>query len=526
MIRIAVLSDPHLHDVRFGSTAAEAPFVRSLSDSLHSTRIFNESEPALRAALDAIAAEKIGLCIIAGDLTDDGQPANWQAAAALLTDYSRRHGIRFFATPGNHDQWAMTGKPLVKNVVDPSGNVEARAGHGAPPRKGAQLCPGMRMVGYDEVPAYAARFGYHPQPSDLHWETPFGTTPELEYRKAHFASPQGGGAFVSDLSYLVEPIEGLWLLSIDANVYLPDGSGGHVDCSKEGWNATVRHKPYLLDWMRDVARRARAGNKRLVAFSHYPVTDIFHGCTPELESLPGSRAGARRMPAPDVAAAIAATGLPLHLSGHWHVDATAAVGGLVNVSVPSTVAYPAGWKCLEISAEGTHVLERAVHDAPGFDAWFARYAAEADRTGRESSSLAVADYREFLDRHFETVVLERRLPEDWPARMRAMVKTMRLPDIAGLLSLPQTALPDIALSDIFVDWYRLREAGGGAAAGLSTERRALYAGLAQSAAGMTFPDGSDAAILAVFLRTLGLILAGDDGKWAALCRLREVSVPC
>jgi len=526
MIRIAVLSDPHLHDARLGRAAGEAPFVRSLADSLHSTRIFNESEAAFRAALDAVAAEGIRLCIIAGDLTDDGQPANWQAVSDLLRDYTRRHGIRFFATPGNHDQWSMTGKPLAKNFVDPTGLVRHQVGEGLPRANGAQLCPGMRMVGYDETLPFAGHFGYCPQPSDLHWETPFGTSPDMTDRRARITVEGGESALISDMSYLVEPVEGLWLLSIDANVYLPNADGGYDDCSKEGWNATVRHKPYLLDWIRDVARRAAAGNKRLVAFSHYPVVDIFRGLTAALETLPGSRAGARRMPTPDVVAAIAATGIPLHFSGHWHVDAIAAADGLVNVAVPSTVAYPAGWKCLEIGSGGMDISDRAVSDAPRFDAWFARYAAEADRTGQDGSILAVADYRQFLDRHFRAVVLERRLPEDWPPRMQAMVETLRLPEIADLLSLAQAGLPDIALVDIFVDWYRLREAGGGTAAGVSKERRSLYATLARGCVDREDPPGSDAAILVVFLRTLGLLLTGDDAKRRSLDRLKEAFVPC
>ena len=43
---------------------------------------------------------------------------------------------------------------------------------------------------------------------------------------------------------------------------------------------------------------------------------------------------------------------------------------------------------------------------------------------------------------------------------------------------------------------------------------------------MDFPGGSDAAILAVFLRTLGLLLTGNDAKRTALDRLKEAFVPC
>jgi hypothetical protein len=38
-------------------------------------------------------------------------------------------------------------------------------------------------------------------------------------------------------------------------------------------NAVVRLKPFLLEWMADVAARARARGKRLLAFSHYQALD-------------------------------------------------------------------------------------------------------------------------------------------------------------------------------------------------------------------------------------------------------------
>ncbi|MDF0598514.1 metallophosphoesterase family protein [Psychromarinibacter halotolerans] len=526
MTRIAVLSDPHLHDVHAGTTD-DTPLVRSFADSMASTRVFNESGPAFRAALDALVAEGITLCIIVGDLTDDGQPASWQAVSDLLADYTRRHGVRFFATPGNHDQWSMTGKPLAKSFVDADGHVEALAGQSIPRRAGARLWPGQRMVGYDEATLYAEAFGYRPQPSDLHWETPFGTTPDLADREARFSSARGDSAFVCDLSYLVEPVEGLWLLSLDANVYLPDGTGGYTDCSKEGWNATVRHKPYLLDWMRDVAQRARKQGKRLVTFSHYPVADVFHGCTEALARLPSSRAGARQMPRSDVAAAIAGTGIPLHFSGHWHVDSTASSPGgeVVNVAIPSTVAFPAGWKCLTLDADGARICDRAVTDAPGFDAWFGRYAAEAERTVREAPALTAADYPDFLDLHFRDVVLNRRLPEDWPKRMQPMVQTARLSDVIARLGHSDVQVPDIAFADVFVDWYRLREAGAGAAA-VAPERRALYADLARTCASPASVSGPDTAILAVFFETLGIMKTGNALARAALDRLRSVAETC
>jgi 3',5'-cyclic AMP phosphodiesterase CpdA len=47
--------------------------VRTLADTMISTRVFNEGGPAFRAVLDDIVARGIRLVVIAGDLTDDGQ---------------------------------------------------------------------------------------------------------------------------------------------------------------------------------------------------------------------------------------------------------------------------------------------------------------------------------------------------------------------------------------------------------------------------------------------------------------------
>lgn len=498
MIRIAILSDPHMHDVGFGG---EGPVVRSLADTIHSTRVYNESAAALRQVLADIAAERPDLVIIAGDLTDDGQQANWAAMAEVLAGYRREHGTRIFATPGNHDQWAGAGKPLTKDRIEEDGRVTELAGAPAP---GAVLMPSMRMVGYADEIRHARAFGYMREATDLCWETPFGASDRLEDR-----SPDG----IPDLSYLVEPIAGLWLMSVDANVYLAGGEG-HVDCSKDGWNATLAHKPYLLPWMTDVASRARRLGKRLVAFSHYPVADIFSDTTAALETVEGARTGRRQMPDEDAIRALADTGIGLHFSGHFHVDATAAdpSGRLVNIALASTVAFPAGWKLLELDGERTRITTRPLCSAPGFNRWEDRYRAEVARKGAVPSPVIGApDYGRFLDRHFAAMVIDRRLDEDWPEPMRDLVLNRPLASLPGL-----AGVEGVTMAEMLIDWYRLREAGGGALAGVPAGRRALYLRLAADHA---LPDdGRDEAgrLLALFFRTLGAHVAAGARGFAAL----------
>lgn len=515
MIRLAVLSDPHLHDAAFGG-ATGSPVVRSLAASLQSTRIFNESEAALREALRQIAGERIDICLIAGDLTDDGQPANWAAAARLLAEHSARHGTRFFACPGNHDQWGIAGKPLVKEVVDEAGRTGLLAGPSVEPPPGAVACGGMRMVGHAEAMGHARALGYVPDQRDLHWETPFGPSAEIEDREALMTSPRGDRAMVFDASYLVEPVAGLWLLSLDAGCYLPDGRGDMTDRSTGGWSAALHLKPYLLPWITDVVARAERRGKRLVAFSHYPMCDVFGGTIAELDRLGGRRAGRRHMPSAAETAALAGSGLTLHFSGHWHVEAVAAAGGLVNVSLPSTVGFPAGWTQVDLG-ETVQVTRRPLGDAPGWDRWLPRYRAEA--AGAPVPALEAETYPAFLHAHFTAIVLGRRLPEDWPPLMAALLDLplAALPDLYGQPN-PLTS-GDLPLREIILDWYRLRETGGGPASGLTDARWRLCAMLARRFADPPPEGGPDVLLLSAFFRTLGAHLrTGVDGQ-AALARL-------
>src|SRR5690606_15674634 len=111
------------------------------------------------------------------------------------------------------------------------------------------------------------------------------TNPDWAARRYKVRSPDGGTIeTMLDASYLVEPIDGLWLLSLDANVYRPNnkaavdaGAPAFSDCTDVGRNAVLTDKPHLLAWAADVAQRARQAGKRLLAFSHYPVVDPLNG---------------------------------------------------------------------------------------------------------------------------------------------------------------------------------------------------------------------------------------------------------
>lgn len=493
MIRIAVIADPHVHDTRWrpaGSGLDGA--TRSYADTAASTRVFNESLPAFRAALDRAAAEDARLVIVPGDLTDDGQRHNIETALAVIADAERRHGLKIFMTPGNHDFFARRGRRQVKEFVDAAGRRVVLDSHTGT-ADGADRVGGVAeaaTVGAPEALASMADLGFVPRPGDLHFETPFGRDPDFAARTHRATSPDGRLGFdMIDASSLIEPVEGLWILSVDANVVVPrdgavdlDDPAGLHDPTDGGWPAVLRSRPYLLGWMADVARRARAAGKVLVAFSHYPALDPLAGTSAEERALFGATGLARRDPGHAVARAFAATGVRLHLSGHLHVNDTAlhreAGGGFFNVAVPSPVGFVPAMKILDLAPGFARVRTIRLDTVADHDVAFAAYRREAEAAGVAVPDAAVApSHTAFMDRHLGDLVRARYMRREWPADMAAFVQRCDSHDLERLLWPDDTVgadTPRFGLAELAVDWYRLRKGADAALDLVAAPRLALY----------------------------------------------------
>lgn len=79
---LAIVSDPHV------STAKEETW-----------KVFHRTERRLRAAVTDIEARDVDGVVFAGDLTEDGRPADFELVADVLSDLR----VPFVAVPGNHD---------------------------------------------------------------------------------------------------------------------------------------------------------------------------------------------------------------------------------------------------------------------------------------------------------------------------------------------------------------------------------------------------------------------------------------
>jgi 3',5'-cyclic AMP phosphodiesterase CpdA len=529
---IAVIADPHFHDITRRPGTGEPSAFRTLADTCESTRVFNESYHALKVLLDDIVRQKISIVVINGDLTDDGQACTMAAATALLRRYSQEHGLRFFATLGNHDVYAIHGRHQSKRFLDASGGhtlvtSDPTAGQGD--GNACLLTEEMYCGGYARVLGDMASFGFFRTSDMLHWETPFGESGDLEARSFEIRSADGATTRrMIDASYLVEPVPGLWLMCIDSNVFEPRNGDldpraekSYIDSTDAGWNSMLRNKPFIFEWMQDVARRAADEGKRLLAFSHYPIIDPLNGSRDLEAQLLGETSFVRRSPGRNVSAAAAATGIKIHFSGHLHINDTAVVREgkhfLVNIAVPSMVGFPPAYKIASFQGDRLEVETVVVANVAGYDAAFEPYRRESAATGEDFVDLLEArDHADFLSRHLAQMVHRRYLPKEWPADLARLVRELDLSDLWHIADVRHSLHPgevksfrddlspipgweNLSFMMLVVDWYRLRKGREIALDFISPPRLAAYRALAMRyAEGSWAPSSLQARIASFF----------------------------
>ncbi len=491
---IAIIADAHFYNLA-GDCGVDGIGVgepkmalRPFADVVKSTRVFNEADNALRYALDDIVARGIRHVVLLGDYSDDGQVETLKGLRALLDVYRERHGLRFFATPGNHDIFGPRGRHRRKRLLNRhfgydlvTSNPAQQAGPGD---SAVFVTEGMRCLGYPEGLQALPPMGFFRNGDDLHWETPFGTDDMPEARQYDICSADGEITHsLMDASYLVEPMEGVWLLMIDANVFVPlagssgDGEDAFADSTDAGWNAMLVHKRFVVDWIKDVSARAKNLGKVLIAFSHYPALDPLDGTGDDELAVFGATSLSRRIPRPDVGLTLVEAGIRVHFSGHLHVNDTSSRvdenGFLVNVSVPSLVAFPAAYKIVRIET-GRLLIDTVSMDAMKLELDIMDiYRTEAREAGIEAAGLLSAgDYGAFLSAHLGHLVGRRYLRREWPEELAHAVTRLDLFDLAVLAVTGELAINGLA-EDI-----RIRRDAPGITDAITA--RAVAAGLAPS----------------------------------------------
>ena len=453
-IKVAFIADIHFQDdfanyKNFKGLQIEGVLkkakIRTMAAQLHSTRLFNENYFALRATLDDIAKCGIKLVALPGDYTDDGQPLHVKGLAEILKEYTESYGISFFITTGNHDP--------VGSFLTEAGKTDflGKNGKNQPifSKKGSYTSDlktenqviieqDLAKSGYREIFQNLHDFGFFPQKNYLYWETPFSGYSEKNYslKKAKKASKIeqrtyiiGQDLEIPDASYLVEPVDGLWLLAIDGNSYIPYEKDGkqHFGSASLGYNQTITHKKHLFQWIEDVAKRAEKLGKTLIAFSHYPAVDFNDDASAQISELLGEdKWQLERVPNENMAETLAKAGIKVHVAGHMHINDTGLRrykngAFITNIQTPSLGAYIPGYKILTLNSPTKIEVETVpITDIPDFDKFFPLYKMEHaylianDLPAWDASILESKNYLEFTSAHLKNLIKLRFFPEDWP----------------------------------------------------------------------------------------------------------------
>lgn len=459
---MAFLSDIHLQDV-YGNFHSEEfkgilnprngklATIRTMESQLNSTRLFNENYFALLAALEELREKGIKLVALPGDYTDDGQPMNILGLKKILQHYAEQYEMRFFITTGNHDPVSPFGSPGGKSdFLGENGQKQAVYSLPRADLPAAAVGQEVSHWGYFEICEELKDFGFSPGRQDLFWTHPFMA---FDYESYDFEQVSAAasirsrlytdaktGTMLPDASYLVEPVEGLWLLAIDGNVFSYSGDASQMDSmawrgSSVGFNLASQTKAHQLDWIKKISEEAEKRGKTLVSFSHYPLADFHEGASEEMKALFGAgKFQLSRVPDVDVSQKYADAGIRVHFAGHMHFNDTGKLEGtenkdLLNIQVPSLAAFPPAYKIMSLESSKTmNVQTQLLQKVDRFDEFFDLYKMEHKWLSQKASSahwnlgiLDAVDYLDFTQQHLQELIRMRFLKSDWPEDLGILV---------------------------------------------------------------------------------------------------------
>ncbi|PKQ46614.1 metallophosphoesterase family protein [Confluentibacter flavum] len=533
--RIVFIADAHLSDI-FGTfqdidykgipnpVTGEYANIRTMGSQLQSTRIFNENYFAFIAALEDISKKGIKIVALPGDFSDDGQPVHLRGLKRILNEYTEKHGMSFFVTTGNHDavrpfsqdasKIDFLGKDGKEQIITSSrAKLTVEEDELEP-----IITSDIKNWGYKEMTQEMADFGFFPQKKYFYWETPFSNYAyeDYTYDKALIVAPldkrtysiKNTNLFLPDVSYLVEPVKGIWLLAIDANAYVPvEKLSGEKDNPKDfsgvsiGYDNVLLYKSHLIDWVKKVSAQAKEKGKLLIAFSHYPMVDFNDDASTEMKAFFGiHKMQLQRVPVEAVAQSFADAGLQIHFGGHMHINdtgvrTTAQGNTLFNIQTPSLAAYMPSYKILTIhSNEKVEVETVVVGTVPEFSSLFPFYEEEYAYLEQIKSPkiwnkeiLEATDYKKFTEWHLEELTRLRFLPEDFPVAFLADIAKLSGKDLLlinkGASEIEKQLLAnDLTIQDfetwtgydMIFDFYRLRNADELAVPDIGSKRLKQY----------------------------------------------------
>jgi len=293
-LRFAVLSDLHIYDTSLGSSgSAFDSYLAADRKMLLQSREILESMVASLLAVDGLQ-----MVIIPGDLTKDGERVCHELVIRLLQPL-REAGIAVYVVPGNHD----------------INNPHALAFDGDSTRA-------VENVSADDFASLYGDFGY------------------ASARHRHDNS----------LSYIAEPVPGVWLVALDSCQYQDNASlGSPVTAGALSDD--------LLGWLQPLLAEAQHQGKRVFGMLH-------HGVVAHFASQADFFAEYLLAEYQTVGQLLSEYGLNLVFTGHFHAQdvALADYNGdgsqqMYDVQTGSCVTAPCPWRLVDLSvAAGTYQI--------------------------------------------------------------------------------------------------------------------------------------------------------------------------
>lgn len=282
--RLAVFSDPHYMDPSL-LVSDGAAFQGYLA---RDRKLLRESPAILEAALAGILEARPDIVLVAGDLTKDGERVSHQNFAAALRRL-RDAGAKVFVCPGNHD------------VANPHA---------------------VAFDGPNTVPV--------PSVSPAEFATIYQ---DFGYADALARDP-------NSLSYVAEPVPGLWILAMDSARYdlntTSPYTGGFFDAPR--WN-----------WITNQLALGRAQGKFVLGMVHHGVSEHFPG---QKALFPDYVLDDFQM----VRETFARYGMKAVFTGHYHAQDIVRfdhpLGTLFDIQTGSLVTHPSPYRVMDLAADG------------------------------------------------------------------------------------------------------------------------------------------------------------------------------
>ena len=315
--KFAVFSDPHLYD---GTTlgASSPEFAQYVAQD---RKMISDSNEILTSVITDLNTRPLDFVLVTGDLTKDGELADHQLMATKL-GVLKAAGKKVFVIPGNHD----------------INNPDALSFLNSPPVPVPTVTPA-------EFAQIYADFGYS---------------------TALYRDP-------NSLSYIAEPVAGVWLFALDSCRYANNLNQGYPTTAGSLSSATQ-------SWILDHLAAAKALGKKVIGMEHHGILEHFTG---QSVSFPDYVLQDWQ----NVAKKLSDNGLNVMFTGHYHAndvtlrDFTTSV--LHDVETGSTVTSPSPYRTVDfdvtnktLAIQTQHVTNTASHPSD-----FAAYAQDYLQTG-------------------------------------------------------------------------------------------------------------------------------------------------